>query len=115
MANEEYLKLWLIFVNIKAKKGLIFSDLIDSEGIQKDNYVGAWANVIVKANTINEALEICPLGLSELGFEIEFIDKVENFMSGVENNELSFEVINEGKWLLQSSFLFMVSDKLFPY
>ena len=31
MNNEEFIKLWLVFVNIKPQEGYNFSDLIDSE------------------------------------------------------------------------------------
>ena len=113
--NDGYIKLWLVFVNIKPQKGYNFSELIDSEGIQTENYIGAWANAIVKADTINQALTICPLGFAELGFEVEFIDKIENFNSLVEYDELKEDVIKEGQWLLQSNFVFKISNKLFPY
>lgn len=115
MKNEEYIRLWLIFVNIKPKKGYDFSDLIDNEEIQTEKFVGAWANIIVKADTVNDVLTIVPLGLLELGFEVEFIDKIENFMSLIDNNELEEDVIKDGQWLLQSNFVFKVSDRLFPY
>lgn len=115
MKNNDFNVLWLVFLSLKAKNGFKFKDLIDNVDSINDNYKGAWANILVKANTIHEALEICPTGLSELGFEIEFIDKIENFNSKYENKELNPEIINEAKWLLNSKFVFMISDKIFPY
>ena len=73
MKNKDYKKLWLFFVHIKAKKGLKFNDLIDSEEYiesSRKEYIGAWANIIVKSSTINDALKIVPRGLKELGFEL---------------------------------------------
>ena len=115
MKRNEYLSLWLLFVNIKAKQGHEFNNLITIESKSIKKYKGAWANIIVKATTINEALDIAPLGLQELNFEIVFIEKVENFLSLVENNELKKEVIAEAEWLLKSNFVFKISDKIFPY
>jgi hypothetical protein len=104
-----------MFVNIKPMKGYEFNDLIDTDGTSSDKFRGAWANIIIKAETINDALKIVPLGLQELHFEIEFIDKIENFMSLVENKELKGDVVKEADWLLSNDFIFKISDKIFPY
>ena len=106
MKSEKYIQLWLIFLNIKPKAGFLFNDLIDGEGNDSENnFIGAWANVLIKAHTIKEALQIAPLGLEELGFNIELID----------NKEIKKEVIEEGDWLLDSNFVFRLSDRIFPY
>lgn len=116
MSRKKYSDCWLVFVNLKARDGYIFNDLIDlSDSTSDMNYKGAWANIIVKADTINEALEIVPLGLEELDFEIVFIDKVENIASLVEYKEVSDDVLLEVDWLLRSKYVFKISDKLFPY
>ena len=116
MTSKKYRSFWLAFVNITAKKGLILSDLIDLEGLpDNENYRGAWANIIVKAETISKAIEIIPLGLCELNFKIIFIDKVENIGSLINHNEINENVKKEVDWLLKSEYVFMISDKLFPY
>lgn len=115
MKIEQYSKLWLVLVNIKAKEGFAFEDLIDFEDKPKEKYLGAWANILVEAETINEALDITPRGLDEQNFQVEFISKIENLESLVEHQEISEDVIEEADWLLQSNFVFKISDKLFPY
>jgi hypothetical protein len=114
--KKKYSNVWLAFVNIKAKESFNFIDLIDfgEKGV-KVNYSGAWANILVKANNINEAIEIIPQGLNELNFEVVFIDKIENMESLIEYDEVNDEVKSEVSWLIKSNFVFKISDKLFPY
>jgi len=104
---------WLIFVNIVPFEGYRFSDLVEADSTEE--YSGAWANIIVRTSTIEKALIVLSKGLQELNFKVEFIDKVENVQSLVENNELSESVHAEVDWLLQSEYVFKISDKLFPY
>jgi hypothetical protein len=110
-----FIELWMVFVNIKAKTGFDFRDLIDSYEKNKNEFKGAWANLIVRAKTINEAIDIVPLGLSELNFDVGFIDKIENIGTLAENNEVKAEVLEECDWLLENGYVFKISDKLFPY
>lgn len=113
--NDKYKSTWLAFVNIVAENGKI-TDLIDLEGVEDNSdYSGAWANIIVKGTTIKEAIEIIPLGLEELGFSVDFIDKIENISSLIEYDEIDENVIKEVDWLLSTDYVFKVSDKLFPY
>jgi|SRR5690625_522048 len=116
MKKKKYSNFWLAFVNLKAKDGYVFSDLIDFDG-SPDNidYNGAWANIIVKTDNIKDALEIIPLGLEELDFEVVFIDKIENIGSLMEYKEVTDDVRAEVDWLSKSEFVFKISDKLFPY
>lgn len=114
MSIKKYKEVWLVFVNIKAIDNFKFSDLIDSEEIN-ENYKGAWANIIVKAKNISDALEIIPQGLNELKFEVVFIDKVENIASLIEYEEINETVKSEVNWLIKSNYVFKISDKLFPY
>jgi len=94
-----------MLVHIKAKKGLSFKDLIDTKDIPVNkNYLGSWANIIIKAKTIDEALTVVPRGLKEKGFEIKFIDKVENFNSLVKYKETTSDFIKEANWLLKIGF-----------
>lgn len=116
MRDSKYNNFWLAFVNLKAKEGFVFTDLIDfDDSSDKTDYKGAWANIIVKSKNINEALEIVPLGLDELNFEVVFIDKIENIGSLIEYKEITDDVRAEVDWLLKSDFVFKISDKLFPY
>ncbi len=116
MKAGNYKNIWLIFVNIKAKPGFVFNDLVNAEGADLNNvFTGAWANVLVKAVTISEAIETIPGGLGELNFETVFIDKAENVMSLIEYKELNEGMIKEADWLLNSGFIFKISDKIFPY
>lgn len=116
MKRKTYSNFWLAFVNLKAKDGFVFADLIDLDG-SPDNidYKGAWANIIVKTDNINNALEIIPLGLDELDFEVVFIDKIENIGSLIEYKEITDDVKAEVDWLSKSEYVFKISDKLFPY
>lgn len=117
MKENNYNNLWLSFVNLKAKKGFVFKDLIDFEDTEeKINYKGVWANIIIKSKNIKEALDIIPLGLDELNFEVIFIDKIENIGSLIEYKEISNDdVKSEADWLLKNNFVFKISDRLFPY
>jgi hypothetical protein len=110
-----FIELWMVFVNIKAKNGFDFRDLIDSYEKNKNEFKGAWANILIKAETISEAIDIVPLGLEELNFDAVFIDKIENIGTLAENNELNAGVVKECNWLLESGYVFKISDKLFPY
>jgi hypothetical protein len=118
MKNKDYSKLWLMLVHIKAKNGSVYKDLVDMEGREKSpnkKYLSAWANILVKGKTINEAIDIAPKGLAEKSFDLKFIDKVENFKSLVEHKEVKNEVIKEATWLLNSKYVFKISEKIFPY
>jgi len=117
MIKKKFKNFWLVFVNIKAKDGFNFNDLIEIEDTfsNNNNFNGAWANVIIKAKTIENALEIVPIGLSELDFEVIFIDKIENIGSLIEYKEISDDVKLEVDWLSSSQYIFKISDKLFPY
>ena len=113
--DDKYKSTWLAFVNIVAESNKI-TELVDLEGEEDNsNYSGAWANIIVKAATIKEAIEIIPLGVGELGFSVDFIDKVENIGSLIEYDEIDENVIKEVDWLLSTNYVFKVSDKIFPY
>jgi hypothetical protein len=114
MEPDQYLAVWLVFVNIKPLDGFKFHELIETKR-KNENYIGAWANILVRADTIHKALEIIPRGLKELNFEILFIDKIENFKSLVDYKEIAPEVIEEADWLLCTSYVFKISDKIFPY
>ncbi len=116
MEDKKYKNFWLVFVDIRAKEGFEFVNLIDFENSPiEDNYKGAWANVIVKSENIKDALDLVPLGLAELNFEVVFTDKIENVGSLLEYNEITENVKEEVDWLAKSDFVFKISDKLFPY
>jgi len=115
MIKKKYSNLWLCFVDIKAKDGANFNNLIDFDGSTKMIYIGAWGNILIKSETIREVIDIIENGLGELGFAAKFIDKIENFSSLVEYKEANKSVVKEADWLLKSDFVFMISDKLFPY
>jgi hypothetical protein len=115
MKLQLFSNIWLVFANISASDGFDFNDLIDYEQYEKKSYLGAYANILIKANIINEALEIVNRGLSELHFKALFVDKIANFKSLVEYDEVGENIIEEAKWLINSEFVFKISDKLFPY
>lgn len=111
-----YEKAWLAFVNIGAMDGYDFNDLIDHDHAVEDlPYVGAWANILIVADTINEVLDLLPKGLKELNFKVIFIDKIENLETPIENNEVNQDVIEEVNGLLASKFVFKISDRVFSY
>ena len=111
-----YERVWLAFVNIGAMNDYTFNDLIDAGSTNEDSqYIGAWANILLVADDIHTALGILPKGLQELNFEVIFIDKIENLETPIENNEVNQGLIEEVNWLLESKFVFKISDRIFPY
>lgn len=116
MQSNKYRSLWLVFIEFRAEQGKVFNDLLDhGEDETFELYDGAWANVLVKANSICDTVKIARKGLAKHGFKTIFIDKVENLASLVEHNEVNEDVIREADWLLDTEFVFKISDKIFPY
>ena len=115
--NEKYKNLWHIFVNIEAIEGYNFNDLIDTSDCDTTvgKYIGAWANILVKANTINEAIEIIPLGLKEKNFQVIFIERAINLQSMADENDVDEEEMEEADRLLSTSYRFKIVDRLYPY
>src|SRR5690625_7130907 len=106
MKIKKFCNFLLEFVNLKAKDEYVFSDLINFDGTPDNiDYNGAWANIIVKTDNIKDALEIIPLGLEELDFEVVFIDKIENIGSLMEYKEVTDDVRAEVDWLSKSEFV----------
>jgi hypothetical protein len=114
MANG-YKMVWLAFVQITAHENYSLNQLIDLNNSDVPQYTGAWANLLVRANDIHEALEIIPKGLNEKKFNVIFIDKIENVASLIEYKELDKHVVKEVDWLLSTQYVFMISDRIFPY
>ena len=112
---KKYLKVWIAFVNINAIEGYVFSNLIDSEGEPKEDYIGAVAYIALIADDINEALAILPRGLNELHFKIESVYEIRNAHYLIEYNELSEDEKAEIDWLLITKYVFKILDKLWPY
>ena len=104
--NEKYKNLWHIFVNIEAIEGYNFNDLIDTSDCDTtvSKYIGAWTNILVKADTINEAIEIIPLGLKEKNFKVIFIERAVNLQSMADENDVDEEELEEADWLLSTSY-----------
>ena len=71
--------------------------------------------MLVKANTISEVVNILNDGLKELQFEVEFIDKISNMASLVEENEVSQEIISDADSLIDSDYKYVFCDELWPY
>ena len=115
--NEKYKNLWHIFVNIEAIEGYNFNDLIDTSDCDTtvSKYIGAWTNILVKADTINEAIEIIPLGLKEKNFKVIFIERAVNLQSMADENDVDEEELEEADWLLSTSYRFKIVDCLYPY
>jgi len=99
--KELFKELWIVSVDIEAMPGFEFNELIDSNDCNAPlpKYIGAWANVIIQSENINEVINILEIGLKEKNFSIKFVDKVENMYSLVENNEVNVDTIEEAKWL----------------
>ena len=115
MTTTKYKNVWLAFVQIKPEEDYSFRELIESDEENEEEYIGAWANILVKSDNIYGALEIVPLGLKEKNFEVVFIDKIENVQSLVEYDEIDLKFLKEIDWLLSNEYVFMISDKIFPY
>jgi hypothetical protein len=111
----DFKKVWLVFVLIEAQEGHSFNDLVDSDVAAAQSFIGAWANVLVKTNDIDKAIDIARRGLDEKKFVVIFIDKIENVASLVEYKELDESIIQEAMWLLSTDFAFMISGEIFPY
>lgn len=105
---------WLIFVDIKNKKGVKFEDVTSGKKSNK-KIIGSWANVIIKADDVFLALEILKKGLKELNFEIKHVDSVENVQTLFDKKEINPLLINEINWLNNSEFVFKIYDKIFNY
>jgi hypothetical protein len=112
---SEYKDIWLLLIDVTVAKDTKFAELVDFEEEDVVEYSGAWANVLVKAETAKLAFELAPKGLSEKGFIVKEIDTNENFGFLVEKDEVGEDVIAESDWLISSEYLFMLSGKLFPY
>ncbi|MBS4065149.1 MAG: hypothetical protein KGZ74_11350 [Chitinophagaceae bacterium] len=111
-----YDKVWIAFVNIQALEGAKFNDLIEIDSDkQSEEYIGAWCNVLIVNDKINEVPDIIEAGLSELYMKVKFIDKIQNLASLIEYDEIGEGVIKEAEWLLKTKYIFKISDKLFPY
>ena len=115
--NEKYKNLWHIFVSIEAIDGYHFNDLVDTSDCDTpvDKYIGARANILVKADTINDAIEIIPWGLKEKNFKFIFIERAVNLQSMVDENDVDEEEMEEADWLLSTSYRFKIVDRLYPY
>lgn len=110
-----YTNVWLAFVDIEAKSGNEFNELIDIEGNQNHQYIGAWGNILIISDRINDVADLIEAGLGELDLAVKFIDKIENVASLVEYEEIKEDVLTEVDWLLSSTYKFKISNKLFPY
>lgn len=110
-----YNKVWLAFVDMQAKEGKKLNDLIDIESENSEKYIGAWGNILIISDRINEVPEIIEGGLSELDIDVKFIDKIENVGSLIEYDEIDEDVVKEVNWLLSTKYIFKISDKIFPY
>ena len=113
--SKAYSKVWLAFVNINALDDTDFNSLINIEENDTQVYIGAWANILLQAETIEIALNILTAGLKELGFGIRRISKIENLEDLVEQSALKDDILFEADWLLSSEFVFLISDAIFPY
>lgn len=113
--KDKYIKTWLAFVQISACEGFDFNKLIDSGDNSNEIFTGAWANIILKANTIKEAIDLIPLGLRELNFSVVFIDKIENISSLVEYDEIDRNLVLEVDSLLESNYVFKIYGDIYPY
>ncbi|MFA0964288.1 hypothetical protein AB9P05_20945 [Roseivirga sp. BDSF3-8] len=112
---KPYKEFWISFVQIGPDQGYHFNDLIDLEQISNDTYVGAWANIITRAEKIENAIEIIYQGAKEKNMKVLFIDKIENIETLIEYEELETSVMAEIEWLLNSNYVFLISDPIFPY
>jgi len=109
----KYKKTWLSFVEIIPNEGYLFNELIENPN--KENYVGAWANILTKADTIEQSLILISKGLAEKNFKIKFIEKIENIYGLIEYDECSDSIISDADFLLKNNYKFKINDKLFPY
>lgn len=120
---RNYQEAWLALVKIIPKSGCTMKEITDNEDIIDkneiyipiDDYVGAWANVIVKGETIETALELIPKAFAEKKFDVDFVDKIENIELLMEFEELNKSTQREINWLLDSNFKFKISGRIFPF
>jgi hypothetical protein len=112
---KKYKNIWLLLIDLTATEGKDFNDLIDVENENTDVYQGAWVNVLIKSETRKLAIKLAPRGLQELGFIVKEIDTIENLEFLLEKDEVTEDVVSDADWLISSKYVFMISDKLFPY
>lgn len=110
-----YKTVWLAFVDMQAKEGEKFSNLIDLGAEDLEEYLGAWGNLLIISDRINNVPDIIEAGLNELDMTTRFIDKIENVGSLIEYGEIDTDVMQEAEWLFSSGYVFKISDKIFPY
>lgn len=115
--KKEYEQIWYAYVDLEAEDGYEFNDLIDSE-IYDDplaTYIGAWANILVQAKTIKEAVDIIEMSLREKNLKIRFFDGIENLLSLVEADDVAEDMIKDADRLYSSGSRFMITGELFAY
>jgi hypothetical protein len=113
--ETNYTNVWMAFVDISAGDSYIFTELIDMEQKQIDNYIGAWCYIVVIANNISDALDIISKGLIELHFQLNYVDSIRNVSTLIEDGEISEKDKREIDSLLTSKYIFKILDKLWPY
>lgn len=115
--QEDYSQVWMVFVNMEAMEGYDFMALLDFEELDpsEPQYQSAWANILIRANNVYEALEVLEGGLKKLCMRPAFIESIQNLAPMIENNEVDDEVIAQLDELLASPDVFRISDQLFPY
>lgn len=115
MKNISYKNVWIAFVNMGPLPNHVFTELIDMEVMDDSKYQAAWGNILIKSDLIDGVPNIVELGLLELGMEVIFIDSIQNTDTLIEYKELDLDVVEEIESFIDSTFLFKISDQIFPY
>lgn len=104
MEDNKYQNIWIALVEIEAKNGYQFADLIDCERSQKfTKFKGAFPNIIIKSSSFFEAVDILPRGLKEKHFNLISVESFDNVKPLIENGAINEKIVAEIDWLLYAN------------
>ena len=109
-------RLWTALVEIIPAGDDNLEDLIDLEGINDENeYLGAWANVMVESDDILTAHNIILQGLAEKRFKVIDFEYLDDYSHYKDVYETGVEFDEAEELLRNSSYRFCIIGKLFPF
>lgn len=114
---KRFKTLWIARVDVEAAEGHDLHELLELEDSNNSlqEYVGAWIDVIVKADSIVEALDILEIGLEDMNYVIKFIDRIENMHSLVEHRNVDDGTVKDADMLLSNNGNFLIKDGVWTY
>lgn len=114
---KRFKTLWIAHVDVEAAEGHDLYELLELEDSNNSlqEYIGAWIDVIVKADSIVEALDILEIGLEDMNYVIKFIDRIENMHSLIEHKNVDDGTVKDADMLLRNNGNFLIKDGVWTY